>query len=328
MPTEPDTAGGPVQRGLQTQTPAQQQAGRIVPWFISLGLHGLLVMVAFVVTWSVINTDREEPITVVADFDQMYLEPVTEYVATVPEQAESTESPTDISEMIDRTLDELALDQVDMIAPAASRPPDLGTAAPARSSTASFAGLKATNARRIVYVVDASGSMIGAFRTIVDEMGRSLDRMVPRQSFGIIFFQQNKALTVPPRGRLQPATEANRDRALAWIDREVVPRGRSNPLEAIEAAIRLEPDVIFLLSNDITGSDEYEIDQEELLRMLETMNPLEPGRTARRCQIQCIQFLDPDPLETLKRIAEIHGGPDGFKYIDREQLGLRPTGRQ
>ena len=152
--------------------------------------------------------------------------------------------------------------------------------------------------------------------------------MVPRQSFGIIFFQQNKALTVPPRGRLQPATEANRDRALAWIDREVVPRGRSNPLEAIEAAIRLEPDVIFLLSNDITGSDEYEIDQEELLRMLETMNPLEPGRTARRCQIQCIQFLDPDPLETLKRIAEIHGGPDGFKYIDREQLGLRPTGRQ
>jgi len=35
-----------------------------------------------------------------------------------------------------------------------------------------------------------------------------------------------------------------------------------------------------------------------------------------------VQFLDPDPLETLRRIAEQHGGPDGYRFLSRAELGL------
>jgi hypothetical protein len=35
-----------------------------------------------------------------------------------------------------------------------------------------------------------------------------------------------------------------------------------------------------------------------------------------------VQFLDPDPLDTLRKIAEVHGGPKGYRFLDRRQLGI------
>ena len=59
-----------------------------------------------------------------------------------------------------------------------------------------------------------------------------------------------------------------------------------------------------------------------LLAMLDQLNPLDPATNRRQCVINCIQFLDPDPLDTLKKIADIHGGPKGYKFLDRSELGL------
>ena len=42
----------------------------------------------------------------------------------------------------------------------------------------------------------------------------------------------------------------------------------------------------------------------------------------RRTQINCIQFLDTDPIDTLQEIARIHGGPDGFTILKSADLGL------
>ena len=109
---------------------------------------------------------------------------------------------------------------------------------------------------------------------------------------------------------------------LAWIDQHVIPAGRSNPLSAIELALGFEPDVIFMLSENITGSGEFEIDQADLLALLEELNPADSsGR--RPTQINCVQFLDPDPLRTLEKIARRHGGERGYKFLDRAELGLR-----
>jgi hypothetical protein len=102
--------------------------------------------------------------------------------------------------------------------------------------------------------------------------------------------------------------------------------------------------VIFLLSTDITGSGEFEMASDEILRRLNTLNPLDPETGRRLTRIQCVQFLDPDPLDTLKRIAREHAGgsppmnaapqidgapgsgePTGFRFLSREQLGLTPT---
>jgi len=164
--------------------------------------------------------------------------------------------------------------------------------------------------------------MIGALPIVLKELERSLDGLTPRQQFSVAFFRRNEALVVPPVHRLIRATEDEKRRVLTWCREEVTPEGRSNPIEAIRAAVRLKPDVIFVLSDNITGSGEFEIDQAELLALLDRLNPAdEDGR--RPVQINCVQFLDPDPLDTLRRIAEVHGGTRGYKLLNRAELGLQ-----
>ena len=104
----------------------------------------------------------------------------------------------------------------------------------------------------------------------------------------------------------------------------MIPAGRSNPLSAMEAAMRLKPEIIFLLSADITGAGEYEISERQLLESLDGINPPDPETGRRAVRIQCVQFLDPDPAGTLQRIATEHGGADGYRYLGRSELGLDP----
>jgi hypothetical protein len=283
-------------------------------------------VLGFVVTWTVVMMQSEEdPTLIVADFHAMRYEPLARMAAdqsaaeNLPaEDRLETESALDLADRLTVTVDPMTL------VPASSGAGELARFAPRRDrASATFVGISSTNARRIVYVIDASGSMIRALPLVIDELASSLDGLVAQQSFSVIFFQRNEALIVPPAGRLIPATDDEKLRVLAWIDEQVIPAGRSNPLEAIAAALRLRPDVIFLLSENITGSGEYEIDQDDLLRMLDEMNPLDAETGRRPTQINCVQFLDPDPLDTLKRIAESHGGARGYKFLDREELGLR-----
>ncbi|MBL9119295.1 MAG: hypothetical protein JNL80_05190 [Phycisphaerae bacterium] len=210
-----------------------------------------------------------------------------------------------------------------------------------------FAGLEASNAQSIVYVVDASGSLISTLPVVKRELERSLRHLSPEQRFAVIFFQRNQALEateavvrgVSPGGNdndrsapagLQTAKPEIIGRVLTWAS-SLRPSGRSSPLAALERGLALRPDVIFLLSTDITGSGDFEIGRDELLRTLESLNPLNATTGRRSTRIQCIQFLDPDPLETLRRIAETHsgaggdrstGGSSGFRFLSREELGL------
>jgi hypothetical protein len=308
---------------LGAATPTEHRARSLAPWAASIVIHVGLVLLGFAVTWTVVRLDDEEqPAMVVADFFASQYDPVTNLPAEpVPEpvrlgQAESQA----LQEMLTlRGADSPSADLLSQPADGALADfsPDSGAAA------VTFVGLRSTNARRIVYVIDASGSMIRSLPIVVKELARSLDLLAAQQSFGIIFFQRNEALAVPPAGRLMPARSDERLKALAWIEKNVHPLGRSNPLKAIETAIALKPDVIFLLSENITGSGQFEIDQKDLLAMLEKLNPRDPATGARPTQINCVQFLDPDPLDTLRKIAEAHGGPGGgYRFLSRAELGL------
>jgi hypothetical protein len=300
---------------------------RIVPWVASIGLHAGLIGLGFVITWTVVSLgDDEPPLLVIADFDALRFDPL-EPMQARPEPAESTPTPQEPSEV---PVETKLAEQL-----AALEPPTLSlytdnaastsaadfAATPART-TASFVGLTTTNARTIVYVIDASGSMIGSLPIVLTELKRSLETLSDRQSYAVIFFQDNKAVVTPPAGRLQPASADARSRTNDWIRKQVVPRGRSNPLEALRRALSLRPDVIFLLSEDITGSGEFEIDQRDLLSLLDKLNPIDADSGRRRTRINCVQFLDPDPLQTLQRIAEQHGGADGYRLLSRSELGL------
>jgi len=296
----------------------------LLGWVVSAGLHVLAVAVAFLVTWTVVRWVETPRAPVTADFESATFEPLTsldDLEPTVEEETTLAAAPPRL-ETIAESLEVPDRGPLDLLA-GTGRTADLAAALGGTAvETASFAGLQATNARTIVYVVDASGSMIGSFRTVLDELARSLDALVPAQSFAIIFFQRNLAIDVPPAGRLVSVSRRSTSAAIGWARREVIPAGRSNPVEALRRALALKPDCIFLLSSNITGAGQFEVDRSDLLAALDRMNPIDSGTGRRRSQIQCIQFLDPDPLDTMREIARRHSGEEGYRFLDRDELGL------
>ena len=299
---------------------------RIVPWVASVGLHAGLIGLGFLITWTVVSLgDDDDPVLVTAEFDALTYDPLAS-LDTDPlpdtEPLESTRVPLEsLQEEIEQQLAGLDVPSLSLDLDAGAPAGAADFAAASARNTATFVGLTTTNARRIVYVIDASGSMIRSLQIVLRELGRSLGTLSPRQTYAIIFFQRNQALVVPPN-RLTPATPEASARAMAWIDDHVIPAGRSNPLAALEKGLRLKPDVIFLLSENITGSGEFEIDQADLLSLLDELNPINRRTGRRATRINCVQFLDPDPLDTLRRIAEQHGGEDGYRFLSRAELGF------
>ena len=48
--------------------------------------------------------------------------------------------------------------------------------------------------------------------------------------------------------------------------------------------------------------------------------PIGPDGT-RGTAIKCVQFLEEDVLGVLRQIAEVHGGPDGYNFVERDAAG-------
>jgi hypothetical protein len=177
------------------------------------------------------------------------------------------------------------------------------------------------NARLVVYVVDASGSLIDALPFVIEELKDSFRRLSDQQKFNVIFFQEDTYIEVPvPNRGLKVATEQNIAKVNDWISLEagnVIPRGSSNPTKAIDRAIKQRPDLIYILSDNITGKGRFAVDQAELLEMIEKTKQ----RYAPELKINTIQFLYPDPLLTLKMIATKHNGR--YRFVDESVVGLK-----
>ena len=309
---------------------ARAHAGRFIPWVMSIGIHLGLVAIGMLVTWTVIVVqDQDAPDRIRADFQSLQYQPVVE------EEVESLEAtvnaPTPMAVLPEPPTQDTVIDgstlDLESLLGTPEIPPGLLDSAPESIHAIEFAGARATNARRIVYVVDVSGSMTSWHQIVLNELFKSLEQLDERQQFAIIFFQQDRALQVPPRDRMQKATDAIRRRVIDWINEgdNVVPGYGSNPIAALEVAFDLHPEVIFLLSDSITGSGAYEVDQSQLLAALEELNPIRDEETGQRdVLLRCVQFLgeDKDLLGTMKEIARRHGGEDGYRLFDRKAMGL------
>ena len=203
---------------------------------------------------------------------------------------------------------------------------DLGAlnASPASGARigASFAGLVAGNATKVAYVIDASGSMIGSFPAMIDEVERSLMRLEPTQSFSVVCFRKDGALAFGGDAALRPASKAARVAAVRWLRETVVPAGRSSPLQALAMALATGANCVFLLSTTVTGPSSHELDRASMLALLDRINPRDGDGGPRRATIQCIQFLEPDPGQTLQAIAAEHFGDGGYRFIPRSATSL------
>lgn len=168
-------------------------------------------------------------------------------------------------------------------------------------------GLEARGSR-FVYVFDRSASMAEPdgrpLARAKEELLRSLDQLGDVQQFYIIFYNERMQLFTPGAARrLVFATEDNRRAARRFVE-SIRAAGGTRHAEPLAAALRLAPDVIFMLTD---GDEADDLSAEEHARLAESL-----GRT--RCMI--VQFGGDGAVRSprLARLATQSGG--GYTVVD------------
>lgn len=170
------------------------------------------------------------------------------------------------------------------------------------------------HADRIVFVCDASGSMIDTFGFLKGELAKAISAVQPSQSFGVVIFTDNGA-KVFDRDRLQPADGPAKRRALAFMD-QVPTTGTSEPIAALRAAFGLHPDLIYFLTDGDLPNGKAALDE---------FRRLDPGHNVR---VNTIAFigpngdLDPASADVLQTVADETGGE--FRLVQTAVLDDGP----
>lgn len=170
---------------------------------------------------------------------------------------------------------------------------------------------------RFVYVFDRSASMEGSggispLEAAKAELLASIESLQPVHQFQIIFYNERPWIFNPAGdpGKLPLATPQNKLRAKKWI-RSITPDGGTRHEEALTAAIRLQPDCIFFL----TDADEPRLSEGQLEKI---------ARLARGIPIHTIEFgTGPrsGSASFLARLAEMTQG--NYAYVDITRLDQR-----
>ncbi len=340
---------------LGAETQNIRRAKHILPWIISIALHLFALAIGFLIPWTIYYLQNDETTVATAVMADFY------HLSAVDLDSTTIGSDAVVDHSVDlNTTIEIPTVQNDLIGDVASPTQLLGpSSAKAMEGFAprgggdhvSFGGLRGSNARNIVYIVDASGSMLTYLPIVIDELIRSIDQLDDRQNFGVVFFKNQEAIIVPApiarnntngnpsksrthqsvKGRtheLLAGTQENKLHVFDWIDLDrgnIFAQGGSNPVAAIKVALQdltPTPDIVFILSTDITGVGEFEEDQKDLLQMIQRLNKTKNG--SFRSVIKTIQFITEDPLQTLEIIAKQNGGIEGYRFLSRADLGLEP----
>lgn len=190
-------------------------------------------------------------------------------------------------------------------------------------------------ASRFVIIVDASGSMVDVLPFVVNELKRMVSALDgSEQEVTVLFFSGEGVFEAPGGDRkagLRSPTPAYKERFREWValDSHQFPTGGRGSLfvrQALETGLKYKPEVIYLLSDHLTGGGQgatlHEIFQDDLMDLIrDNNNATSPAR------INTIQFLYEDPLVrqglkgTLQLIADETGGQ--YKFLSERDLKLR-----
>jgi len=183
----------------------------------------------------------------------------------------------------------------------------------------------AEEAASFVYVFDRSQSMnstlsissegallfsITPLEAAKAELLRSIGDLDRHQAFQIIFYNHEVTFFAPPtRTRRLVAADATNKRRAGYFVEAMPGEGGTYHLEPLELALRMRPDVIYLLTDGEAKDDPTEVD-------LDRLRGLNRGRT----RIQVIHFcFVPRPAESLVALAKQNGGR--YLSLNISQLG-------
>ena len=253
--------------------------GKSPPWLVSTVLHGVLFIILALMTLAIEEKEPRGVAIVATEVTETALEELTELEieieelevqevrpdATMPDPGEMSfsdltsdiELPAATAEVGELALANTTIGEVrNLFGKDGAGMADVGDGLKA---AASFFGTKSTG-NRFVFVVDNSNSMgRGKFETAVTELIRSVDAMSPKQRFYVIFFSDSAYRLFHPKAApgMVPATDENKQRLRAWIY-SVEMCLRTQGMESMQLALRMNPDVIYILGDgaftDKTGA--------------------------------------------------------------------------
>jgi len=162
------------------------------------------------------------------------------------------------------------------------------------------------NARKVVFICDATGSMMQEFDNLRVELRKAIDGLRPPQSFNVVFFQENAP--PPPDKSLLFASPDNKRKVYDYVDK-YAPRGPTDPVPAIKVAFGMHPELIYFLCDPSDFPD-----PKGTIALFKSLNV---GGTVH---VNTIAFLEHDEEgeKTLKQIASDSGGI--FKYVSEADM--------
>jgi hypothetical protein len=177
-----------------------------------------------------------------------------------------------------------------------------------------------SNVRSIVYVCDASGSMVGqgddALKT---ELKRDIANLSPIQQFNILIFHETRtgALYQGLSDKMLMGTPSSKATAFDFID-NLPFSSVNNPLPALEEAFREEPQLIFLLSHGDFNNRYNTTNNADVLNKIDELNQ------ERKTHVNTILLLGERRREVerkdleaiMKKIADSNGGVYKKFYSD------------
>ena len=170
---------------------------------------------------------------------------------------------------------------------------------------------KGGNARKIVYLCDASGSIgtSAARKTVlISQLKMAVDSLKPTQFFNVVFFSFDDPIALS-NGSLMQATPGNRQKAYEFLDK-VVMSGQTDPIPALKLAFKQDPELVYLL----TDGEFTAVEPKDVIETIKQLN------SKNKVAINTIMLDNESPAEqaTLKEIASMTGGI--FKSYSAQQI--------
>lgn len=157
------------------------------------------------------------------------------------------------------------------------------------------------NARRVVYLCDASGSMSGVFGSLRAELKKAIRILKPIQAFNIIFFSEGEPQALN-KNDLVLATPDYKKRAELFVEREAAAHGSTEPTTAIRMAFAQKPNLIYVLTD---GFDAFEGPYSILV---EEFRKLNADKSVKVNTILIKNREDKELEDVLRQIAQENGG--------------------
>ena len=165
------------------------------------------------------------------------------------------------------------------------------------------------DAGSVVFLCDASGSMLNKVATLKNELQNSIAALGPGQSFNVIFMQDQKCVALGRNAQVA-ATAENKRRAYAFLDNVTI-SGTTDPIPGLTLAFARHPQLLYLLTDgDFPDNKAVQTKVAELNR-------------DRKTKVNTIAFVNKSDTDTefltlLEGIAKANGGV--FRRVEEEKL--------